>query len=96
MTNNAYNFIEGFNMNDTMFKTELDYFKANQDELVKKYLGKVLVIKGNSIIGVYGNALEAYLEAQKKNKLGTFMIQPCRPGPSAYTVTISSNVVSVL
>lgn len=74
-----------------MFEDELKFFVANQKELVKKYRGKTLVIKGQTIVGVYQNVLEAYLEAQKKCKVGTFMIQPCKPGPSAYTVTISSN-----
>ena len=82
-------------MNNPMFRTELDYFIANQNDLVKKHRGKVLVIKGNAVVGVYESPLEAYLSAQKKHKLGTFMIQPCRPGPSAYTVTISSNVITM-
>ncbi len=76
-----------------MFKDELNFFVAHQDELVGKYRGQVLVIKGNSIIGVYHNALEAYLNAQREHALGTFMIQPCEPGPEAYTVTISSSEI---
>lgn len=82
-------------MSSPMFKTELDFFIANQDKLVKKYGRKVLVIKGHQVVGAYRSALEAYLEAQKKFRLGTFMIQPCRRGPSAYTVTISPGVASV-
>lgn len=82
-------------MNNPVFKTELNFFIANQNNLVKKHHGKILVIKGRTIVGVYRSALEAYLQAQKKHKLGTFMIQPCQPGPSAYTVTISSNIISM-
>lgn len=73
-----------------MFDKELNYFKAHQDELVAQHKGKTLVIRGENIEGAYGSALEAYLEAQKRFPLGTFMIQPCEPGPQAYTVTISS------
>ena len=73
-----------------MFDTELNYFKAHQDELVAKHGGKTLVIRGENIEGVYETALQAYLEAQKTFELGTFMIQSCAPGPEAYTVTISS------
>ena len=73
-----------------MFDTELNYFKAHQDELVAKYNGKSLVIRGENVEGAYESALQAYLEAQKRFPVGTFMIQPCEPGPSAYTVTISS------
>ncbi len=71
-----------------MFDTELKYFIAHQDELVARYRAKVLVIRGEEVAGVYGSALEAYLEAQKQFAPGTFMIQPCEPGPEAYTVTI--------
>jgi hypothetical protein len=71
-----------------MFETELDFFITNQDQLVERYKDKVLVIKGAEIIGIYSTALEAYLESQKKHAVGTFMIQPCTPGPDAYTVTL--------
>lgn len=74
-----------------MFKKELRFFIKNQKDFVKKYRGKVLVLQGQNVIGIYESPLEAYLEVQKKHKIGTFMIQPCEPGPEAYTVTISSN-----
>jgi hypothetical protein len=73
-----------------MFSEELDFFKSHQDELVREHEGKVLVIKGQSVIGVYPDVLVAYLEAQKEHSIGTFMLQPCEAGPEAYTVTISS------
>jgi hypothetical protein len=76
-----------------MLETELDFFISNQDELVKRYSGQVVVIKNREVIGVYQSPLEAYLAAQKEHKLGSFMIQPVSEGPSAYTVTISSSVV---
>ena len=73
-----------------MFDTELNYFKAHQEELVAKHQGKTLVICGEKVEGAYDSPLQAYLEAQKRFKLGTFMIQSCVPGPDAYSVTISS------
>jgi hypothetical protein len=73
-----------------MFERELNYFIAHQDELVAKHPGKVLVLRGENIEGAYDSALQAYLAVQKRFPLGTFMIQPCQPGPAAYTVTISS------
>jgi hypothetical protein len=73
-----------------MFKDELDFFIANQEELVKKHFGRILVIKGKTIVGVYDTALDAYIETQKEHKLGTFMLQPCERGTEAYTVTINS------
>jgi hypothetical protein len=68
---------------------ELDYFIANQERLVERYRDKVLVIKDQQVVGAYDTPIEAYTEAQKKYDLGTFMIQPCSPGPAAYTVTIN-------
>jgi hypothetical protein len=73
-----------------MFLEELEFFKTNQEELVRKHRGKILVIKGQTILGAYPDIWAAYTEAQKEHPLGTFMIQPCEPGPQAYTVTISS------
>ena len=71
-----------------MFETELAFFIANQATLVATHPNKVLVIRGNEVAGAYGSPLEAWTEAQKRFALGTFMIQPCTPGPEAYTVTI--------
>ena len=73
-----------------MFEEELKYFISNQDDLVKKYRGKILVLKGKEVLGAYSSPMEAFVAAQKDHKLGTFMIQPCEPGPEAYTVTLAS------
>jgi len=75
-----------------MFDTEFSYFKEHQEELVKQYNGRVLVICGQSVVGVYDDALTAYLYASRNHEPGSFMIQPCSPGPAAYTVTIASSV----
>jgi len=71
-----------------MFEKELAYFIAHQDELVSKFDGKTLVIRGEEVVGAYENSLQAYFAAQKRFPLGTFMLQPCQPGPGAYTVMI--------
>jgi hypothetical protein len=76
-----------------MFDTELSFFKAHQEELVDKYEGRVLVIRGEKVVGIHDDALAAYLSATKEFEPGSFMIQPCSPGPSAYTVTIASSVI---
>ncbi len=78
-----------------MFQEELEFFKANQINLVHKYGGKILVIKGKKVIGAYNNTIDAFTEAAKEFELGSFMIQPCEPGPEAYTVTISSSELFV-
>ena len=73
-----------------MFEKELRYFIDHQAELVAKYGGKILVLRGEKVEGTYDSPLEAYLSAKKRFPVGTFMIQPCESGPNAYTVTIGS------
>jgi hypothetical protein len=70
-------------------EAELEFFIAHQDELVKKHEGKLLVIKGEKVIGVYeqGEELHALRETSKDHEPGTFMLQRCLPGPEAYTIT---------
>lgn len=71
-----------------MFDKELAFFIANQDDLVAKHRGKVLVIRGERVEGAYESPLAAYTAAETQFQPGTFMLQPCEPGPGAYTVTI--------
>ena len=71
---------------------EFQYYLENQDELVKRYNGKYVVIIGNKVIGAYGSNQEAYLETAKEHELGTFLIQKCEPGTAAYTMTFRSRV----
>ena len=71
---------------------ELEYFKAHQDELVKQYEGKFIIIRDQNVEGVYDTEIEAYTEAQKKFVLGTFMIQQCLAGKESYTQSFHSRV----
>ena len=73
-----------------MFEKEMAFFKANQADLVREHNGRVLIIRGDELQGVYDSPLDAYLYAQEHFDPGTFMIQECGPGPDAYTVTINS------
>lgn len=75
------------------FREELNYFIENQDELVKRYPGKVLVLVGRQVVEAYDSMAEAYVGAQKSRPLGTFMLQQCVPGEEAYTSYISSTHV---
>jgi len=79
-------------MVDNYLQKQLEYFKIHQDELVKKYEGKFVVIKDQEVQGVYDTEMEAYADAQKKFELGTFLIQQCLPGQESYTQTFHSRV----
>ena len=39
---------------------EFEYYIKNQQELVKQYKGKFIVIKEQSVVGVYDTEIEAY------------------------------------
>ncbi|MHC4200757.1 MAG: hypothetical protein ACYSU0_12260 [Planctomycetota bacterium] len=75
-----------------MLQDELDFFIANQDELVRKHRGKVLVLRNREVVGVFDTPLAAYLDAQTRYEPGTYAIQKCAPGAEAYTVTIASSM----
>lgn len=72
---------------------DFKFFIENQEELVKKHHGKVLVIKDKEVVGVYESEPEAYAAAVEKYELGTFLIQKCLPGEENYTQTFHSRVV---
>ena len=72
---------------------EFKYYLSHQDELVKQYDGKYLVIKDCEVVGVFDSEIEAIEETSKKHKLGTFLVQKCDSGPESYTQTFHSRVV---
>ena len=76
-----------------MLNREFDYYLANQDELVKKYDGRVIVIVGEQVVGDYDNYDDAYFYSVNKYELGTFLLQECTEGEDAYTETFHSQVI---
>ena len=62
-----------------MLDAEFKYYLDNQNEIVKSYNGKVVVIKDNKVVDAYNNKKQAYFESIKKYKLGTFLIMRCSP-----------------
>lgn len=74
-------------------KALFQYYLDHQVEFVREYNGKYLVIKDNSIAGVYDSQEEAYYEAERKYGLGNFIIQLCTEGDDAYTQHYTSRVV---
>ena len=73
-------------------KKEFEYYLEHQDELVKKYNGKFIVIEDCQVIGEYDSRLEAVEKTSKKYELGTFLVQKCEPGSESYTQTYHSRV----
>jgi len=71
---------------------EFDFFVNNQEKLVKKYRRKYIVIKDNQVLGAYNNLVEAIRETTKIEKLGTFLVQECKPVAEEYAHTYHSRV----
>lgn len=77
---------------ESMLKKDFDFFLNNQNELVKKYNNQYLVIVNQVVVGAYNSFEEALKESIKDHKIGTFLIQKCTSGVSAYTQTFHSRV----
>jgi hypothetical protein len=75
-----------------MLDKEFKYYMDHQEELVKKFDGKFLVIRDETVEGAYNNQLEAYTEAKKKYEVGTFLIQHCSAGEENYSHSFHSRV----
>jgi hypothetical protein len=78
-----------------MLEKEFHYYLDNQEELVKKYDGRFLVIVGEEIVGDYDTYDAAFFQSLKKYEAGTFLIQECTKGDEAYTQTFHSQVIFV-
>jgi hypothetical protein len=76
-----------------MLEKEFQYYLDNQNELLKKYSGRFLVIMGGEVVGDYGTFDDAYFKSIEKYKIGTFLIQECTEGDEAYTQTFHSRAI---
>lgn len=73
-------------------RKQFNYYLSHQAELVKKYNGKVVVIHDEIVDGAYESELDAVAQAEKKYKLGTFLVQKVEPGTESYTQVFHSRV----
>ena len=74
-------------------QTEFEFYLSHQDEMVRKYDGKYIVIKNGNVLGVYDDALGAVTETQNSYELGTFLVQKVSEGDAEYSQTFHSRVV---
>jgi len=68
-------------MIDTLFK----YYLEHQEELVKEYNGKYLIITSDGVVGAYETLNEGYEMALKTYGKGNFMLQLCSEGEKDYS-----------
>ena len=79
-----------------MLEKEFKYYLKNQSKLVEDYNGKVIVIVGEEVIGVFSDKMEAYENSIKSHKAGTFLIIFCSPGTEDYTFTQRSRILATI
>jgi hypothetical protein len=60
-----------------MLEAEYKYFKEHKAQLLAKYPGRFIVIKGEIVLGDFATQNEALKFALIGNSPGTFMIQEC-------------------
>lgn len=61
-----------------MLEREYKWYKDHKPRLLKKHEGKCVVIKNDSVIGVYENQTEALETTLKTEKIGTFLAHVVR------------------
>jgi len=77
-----------------MLRKEFQYYLDHQNELLKTYNGKIIVIIDEQVVGAFSNKKDAYLDSIKKYKPGTFLIIECTPGTSSYTIHQRSRIIT--
>jgi len=80
---------------DTDLTEEFEFYLGHQDELVRQYAGRYIVIKGRTVLGDYASEADAIRETSRDHELGTFIVQKCEAGTEAHTQVFHSRVAFV-
>ena len=68
-----------------MIEALFNYYLEHQEELVKEYDGKYLIITNEGVVGAYDSLNEVYEVALKTYRKGNFMLQLCSEGEKDYS-----------
>lgn len=58
---------------------EFEFYLEHEKELLDSCKGRVVVIKGQAVIGTFDSELEAIEKTSETHELGTFLVQVCGP-----------------
>lgn len=59
-----------------MLEQEISYYQSHLNEWLSKYPGKIVVIKGEELIGVYDDQDNALAEGARRFGLSSFLVRP--------------------
>jgi len=77
-----------------MFEQENKFYKENKDYLCEHYLGKEVVIVGNSVIAAYDDLGTAVRETAKTYEPGSFCVKNVSESPEEEVILIPTVLVS--
>ena len=66
----------------------LNYFIKHQKTLVRKYIGKELLMDFSGVVATFDSLKEAVAVGDKTIGYGKYSVMKCLPGKEAYTATI--------
>ncbi|MBQ2638337.1 hypothetical protein IJF89_01510 [Candidatus Saccharibacteria bacterium] len=73
----------------TSMKKNFEYYIEHQDEFVKKYNGKFIILTDCKFFGAYNSLRDAIIAADGHLKSGKYIIQQVGEGEENYTKIIS-------
>jgi hypothetical protein len=76
-----------------LLQQQFQWYLDHQDELVKQYNGKYLVISGKAIVYSSENKEDACQKGLEMVGAGKFIVQLCTPGTEDYTRTFHTHRV---
>jgi len=74
---------------------DFDYFLENMEVLYREHGHKFVVVKNQSVLGVYDNFMNAYETTLKKEEIGTFLIQECFDNKEKLVHHFQRNIIPV-
>jgi hypothetical protein len=75
---------------DTPLRESFEHYLAHQEDYVREYAGRVIVLIGHDVIGVYDTVGEAVRETAKEHPLGSFLVQRVERGTGSTSTRIFS------
>ncbi len=77
-------------------ESDFEYFLEIQAELAREHDGKFVAIKGQEVLGIFADYLEAANAVYVEHERGTVLMQTISKDPEAHTVYLHTPGVAAL